>query len=169
MSDPLAVMSDRPLCRSLGISWCRLRPGDTTGVKRARQFVAEIISPYVSDPDHVHTVQWLASEALANAIVAADDYAARRCFEWTYLDSPVHLGVVVTARWGRLDIRDPDPVMPEPKPHDLEDEHGRGRPTLDLMAARVWHTSTAYDKVVHVLIAAPGVELTVDELERAAR
>ncbi len=172
MPDPLAVMTGRRVCRSPGISWISLRSGDTTAVKRARQFIADVISLYVHDADHVHTVQWAASEALANAVAAADDYAERLGIEWSYFESPVRLGVACTRRWVRLDVRDPDPVMhepaPETEPHDPLDEHGRGLAILNELAVRVWHTPTPYDKVVHIVIAAPGVTLTDDELARAS-
>ena len=163
---PAALCARPP--RAPGISWIGLLVGDTSGVRRARTFVADVISPYINDADHMHTVQWAASEALGNAIVAADKYAKRLGWTWSYLDVPVRLGVCCTARWVRLDVRDPDPVMPPRTHNEIGDEHGRGRDILDLLAVRVWHTSTAWDKTVHILIAVPGVELTVDELERAA-
>jgi anti-sigma regulatory factor (Ser/Thr protein kinase) len=166
MPDPATVLAGRSQ-HDDGVAWFALRHGDPESVSRARDFVAAMVNRYGFSGDHVHTIRWAASEALANAVAAADDWAKTNTIDYGSFVMPVQIGVTGTARWTRIDVRDPDPVIPERRPHDLMDTRGRGFAILDVLAARWWWSATHVDKILRVLIAAPGVTLTADEIDAA--
>lgn len=135
----------------------------------ARRFAAAILVGK-APAEHVADVELCVSELVTNACAAARDYATLTRFEWSYLDTPIHIGVLATARWTRLDVRDPDPVIPvppDPAGADLLGESGRGLKIVDALAAGHWYTARANYKITHALIALPGVRLTDADLVTA--
>ncbi|GAA4605685.1 hypothetical protein GCM10023195_19930 [Actinoallomurus liliacearum] len=93
--------------------------------------------------------------------------AARKLVEdgliaaWTYPDRPVRIGVLATARWMRRSITDPDPRPIDPC---AVPNNGWGLGIVDALSAVRWTTYETDGKTMHVLIPAPGVELTPAEL-----
>ena len=122
-----------------------------------RRFARDVVSDHADD-DQAYTITLLVSELLTNALRAAA--SARR---WEAYDRPVKLGVLSTERWVRLSVTDPDPNPIDP---GAQPQNGYGLGIVDALAAVPrWVTYDADSKTVHVIIAAPDVSLTVDELE----
>ena len=132
-------------------------------VGEARRFLARVLGGLVP-AGHLDDLETCVSELVTNALRTARTYAEMLGFDWSYTDTPIHLGVATAGRWSRLSVRDPNPAMPQTAPGDLLDEGGRGLVIVDAIAACRWHTTTAHDKTVHAIVPMPLVELTVAEL-----
>lgn len=145
----------------------RLRVLDTE-VATARHTLTQMLGGLVPN-DHLGDLVSCTSELVTNAIHAATAYAMLGGWAWTHYDEPIHVGVVCTARWTRLDVRDPDPAMPMPEPRGLLDVDGKGLLIVNALAARLWWSPEGPGKAVHAVIAMPLVELTDAELAEAAR
>lgn len=158
--DPLAVLHDRPPMPGVPTLRIRVLP---SWVSYARSTATRMLAGLVP-AGHLDDVEMCVSELVTNAIHAAEEYAKLLQFGWSYWDTPIHLGVATHARWTRLDVRDPNPAMPATIPGGLMDDHGRGLFIVDALAAARWHTSTAHDKTVHVIIPMPLVKLTDAEI-----
>jgi hypothetical protein len=128
-------------------------------VAAGRRFVAEVLGD--APDDHVWAVVQCASELLTNALAAAERYAAGTGQPWSSRDTPVHLAVYRTARWTRIDVRDPETALHPVRPHGSLDEDGRG---IEIVMAlgHFAYTIFADHKVVHALLPA-GAPLTQDE------
>jgi hypothetical protein len=81
----------------------------------------------------------------------------------------IWMGVVAAKRYCHLLVRDPYPVPPVLKRADEDDENGRGLFIVKALATAHWTEIRAYDKTAHAVIAKPGIELTVAELDRLRR
>lgn len=139
---------------------------NTIEVPAVRRYLIAMLAGLVP-AGHLDEVELCASELVTNALKAALDYAKACRFAWTHLDTPIHLGICCAERWTRLDVRDPDPVLPAPVERDLLDEHGKGLILVNEIAACRWWEPAADHKTVHAVIAMPLVELTAAELKAA--
>lgn len=142
-------------------SWVALR-AEPAAVARGRRFAGDVISGHTLDADHAYTVRLLVSELLTNAV-----NAARALREWSYDAWPLRLDVAACSRCAYLAVTDPDhrPLPASDEGGQLV-EHGRGLGIVDHIAAARWVTYTEHGKTVHVVVAAPDVTLTPEELER---
>jgi hypothetical protein len=161
--DPLAVLHNSSTANS--VPTVRLR-AFSSAPHEARNRLTHMLAGLVP-AGHLDDLTLCASELVTNALRAAREYADLLEFGWSYLDTPIHLGVLTTERWTRLDVRDPNPAMHEPPPRDLLDVGGKGLVVVDTLGACRWHNSTAHDKTMHVIVPMPKVELTAAELKEA--
>jgi anti-sigma regulatory factor (Ser/Thr protein kinase) len=137
-------------------------PFHARSVAAGRRFVVEALT---DAPDaHVWAVVQCTSELLTNALAAAERHAAEVGRLWQDSDAPVHLAVRRTARWTRIDVRDPETVLHPVGPHGSLDEDGRGLGIV-MALGHFAHTVFADHKVVHALLPL-GEPLT--DAERAA-
>jgi anti-sigma regulatory factor (Ser/Thr protein kinase) len=131
-SDPLAVLHNRAARGELGgPRWLKLR-AEPRVVQSARLYVASMLPPD-ADPEHAEDVALATSELVTNALNATLAFADRMGITWGYQATPVHVRVLATDRLVHLYARDPDPMMPPPRKHDLMDDSGRG---LDILAGQ---------------------------------
>ncbi|WP_433172442.1 ATP-binding protein [Actinoallomurus sp. CA-150999] len=114
-----------------------------------------------ADPDFVYNVELVTSELVTNAI---------RCVRTleepaSSVEPGIWLAVEAHARWARLRVRDPYPgVLPTKKQPDPTDTNGRGMLISEAVADLVWVEVGDMDKVVHAVLAKPGVTLTPAEI-----
>lgn len=161
--DP-AVLADRPVATTVAMprpSWIALKISSTSA-RTARQFAADVIGGHVEDPDHAHSIVLIVSELVTNA-----RNAAARLKKWAPRALPLRFGIRATDRWTYMYVQDPDhrPLPASDKGGQLA-ENGRGLGIVDHLADARWVTYAEHSKTVHVVIAAPGVVLTADELEQ---
>ncbi|GAB3967505.1 hypothetical protein GCM10029978_034950 [Actinoallomurus acanthiterrae] len=78
---------------------------------------------------------------------------------------PLRLDVVACNQWTHIAVTDPDhrPLPASDKGGQLA-EHGRGLSIVDQVAVARWVVYRERAKVMNVVIAAPGIELTAAEL-----
>ena len=157
--DP-AVVVDRPPIPARsgqpGPSWIGLRV-HAASVAIGRRFAHDVVCGHVT-ADHAYTIVLLVSELLTNALRRAAEVG-----EWERFDRPVKLGVLATDRWVELSITDPDPNPIDP---GAQPENGYGLGIVDALAAARWPTFADDSKTVHVVIPAPDVQLTAEELKQ---
>ncbi|MEV5704561.1 hypothetical protein [Actinoallomurus sp. NPDC052274] len=101
---------------------------------------------------------------------AADERRQRTpapCANGPYDAWPLRLDVAACNRWTYFAVTDPDhrPLPASDEGGQLV-EHGRGLGIVDHIAATRWVTYAEHGKTVHVVVAAPGVTLTPDELQQ---
>jgi anti-sigma regulatory factor (Ser/Thr protein kinase) len=147
--------------------WLRL-PRNPALVHDARDYaVASMAEAGVQEPTLVGDVRLLVSEAITNAMRAAERYARERGRPWESYEYPVGLRVVCRPRWVHLLVTDPDPQVPEPEPRDLLDEEGgRGFTIIQQFAALSWFTPGTYGKTFHVVATRTTVTLTPDDVRQ---
>lgn len=111
--------------------------------------------------EHVWAVVQCTSELLTNALAAAERSAAAADRPWHELDTPVHLAIRTTARWTRIDVRDPETVLHPVGPRGALDEDGRG---LGIVMALGYFAHTVFGdhQIVYALLPV-GDPLTEDE------
>lgn len=150
-----------------GQRWLRLPPSPAL-VADARDYaVASMAEIGVQEPTLVGDVRLLVSEAITNAMRAAERFAGERGRPWQPYEYPVGLRVVCRPMWVHLLVIDPDPQVPEPEPRDLLDEEGgRGFTIIEQFAALSWFTPGTYGKTFHVVATRPTVTLTPDEVRQ---
>jgi hypothetical protein len=165
--DSPATLSGRPSFAANAVPTIKLRVQDDQ-VSHARKTTTRMLVGLVP-ATHLDDLELCVSELVTNAIRAARDYAALDGFTWHYSDTPVHLGIACGPRWTRLDVRDPDPVMPIPPQRGLMDISGKGLKLVTDIAAVVWPDLAGDHKVMHAVIPMPKVELTAVELAAARR
>ncbi|MEV0402120.1 ATP-binding protein [Actinoallomurus sp. NPDC050550] len=149
---------ERVHVQPLGPAWVEIQPVPEA-VADARRMVRGRLGP--ADPDFVYNVELVTSELVTNAV---------RCVRT--LEAPslgvepgIWLAVEAHARWARLRVRDPYPgVLPTKKQPDLTDTNGRGMLISEAVADLVWVEVGGADKVVHAVLAKPGVTLTPAEI-----
>jgi anti-sigma regulatory factor (Ser/Thr protein kinase) len=139
-------------------SWLALRARpDYAG--KARRFAASCVE---STPHDAYSVALITSEVVTNAIEAT---AALRA--WPDDVYPLAFELAVTDRYVHLAVTDPDHrPLPASDVGGLEAEHGRGLSIVDQIAVTRWVTYAERHKTVHVLLAAPEVVLTAEELRQ---
>ncbi|MCO5996527.1 ATP-binding protein [Actinoallomurus rhizosphaericola] len=78
---------------------------------------------------------------------------------------PIRVSIKVTGRYVHLAVTDPDhrPIAGRDQGGQLV-EHGRGLAIVDQGAVARWVTYAEHGKTVHVIIVAPGVTLTAEEI-----
>jgi anti-sigma regulatory factor (Ser/Thr protein kinase) len=145
----------------------RLRAAKTE-ISRIRTLITRTLAGLVDD-DHLEDLKVCASELVTNALRAALDYAVLCGWNWECDDVPIRLGLTSTGNWSRLDVHDPDPVIPDPGTRGLLAESGKGLLIVNALAAACWWDKELDGKVVHAVIPMPQVELTAAELEAARR
>lgn len=165
--DPTAVLLDRPQ-PALSPVVLKLRPFPTS-VPSARRSVTDMLSGLVP-AGHLADVELCTAELVTNALTAAERYADAMQFGWSYLDTPIHLGILAAPLWTRLDVRDPEPYMHIADPTELADplcEHGRGLTLIEeFVGGHLAHTIGIGHKVMHAVIPCDGA-LTSAELDDA--
>ena len=125
----------------------------------ARRFAEAIAVEHGADRD---TIGLVTSELVTNALRAARKLAEDGLAPaWTHPERPVRIGVLVTGRWTRLSVTDPDPRPIDP---NAVPNNGWGLGIVDALTSARWTTYAPESKTVHVLIPAPGVELAAAEL-----
>lgn len=139
-----------------------------TEVGHARRYLTQTLAGLVP-AGHLDDLHVCASELATNALRAALDYAVLCGWNWRYDDTPIRLSVTATEHWSRLDVHDPDPVIPNPGTRGLLAESGKGLLIVRSVAAACWWDTEPDGKVVHAVIPMPKVELTAAELEAARR
>jgi hypothetical protein len=165
--DSPATLNSRPSYAANAVPTIKLRVLDDQ-VAHARRTITRMLAGLVP-ATHLDDLELCVSELVTNAIKAARDYAMHSGFTWHYGDTPVHLGIACGPRWTRLDVRDPDPVMPIPPQRDLLDISGKGLLLVTDIAAVLWPDIATDHKVMHAVIPMPKVELTAVELAAARR
>jgi hypothetical protein len=157
-ADPLAAVAPAPAI--LRPSWIALSVSRASAAK-ARRFAADVIADHVTDPGRADDIVLVVSELITNARRAATEL--RR---WEPHDLPLRLGILATDRHVHLYVTDPDPrpISANPAP-----ANGWGLGIVDTYAAARWITYTQVDKTVHALVLAPGITVTVSELESIRR
>jgi anti-sigma regulatory factor (Ser/Thr protein kinase) len=143
------------------LSWIALR-AEPAAVARGRRFAGEVVSGHTLDGDHTYSIRLLVSELLTNAV-----NAARALGEWPPDAWPLRLEMVACNRWTYIAVTDPDyrPLPASDEGGQLA-EHGRGLSIVDHLAAARWVIYSGRSKTVHVVVAAPDVELTPGELQQ---
>ncbi|GAA0318509.1 ATP-binding protein [Actinoallomurus spadix] len=142
-------------------SWIALR-AEPASVAKGRRFARDVVGGYTLDDDYLYLVRLLVSELLTNAV-----NAARAMRDWPYDSWPVRLDVAATNRWVYVAATDPDHrPLPAAAVGGLEAENGRGLHIIDGAATARWPIYREHGKTIHVVVAAPGVTLTADELRR---
>lgn len=138
--------------------WLSLHVQDVS-VPIARRFAEGIAAEHGADRC---TIGLVTNELVTNALRAARKLAEDGMVPpWTYPDRPVRIGVLAAPRWMRLSITDPDPRPIDPC---VVPNNGWGLGIVDTLSAARWTTYETDGKTVHVVIPAPGVELTPAEL-----
>ena len=158
--DPRAVIRDCPTPPSGGLRWVLV--AHRRSVAAGRRLVIEALAG--KPEDHTWAAVQCASELLTNALAAAGRYATGRQISLSGLDAPIRLAIHPTARWTRIDVRDPETVLHPVGPHGSLDEDGRGLGIV-MALGHFAHTVFADHKVVHALLPL-GEPLT--DAERAA-
>lgn len=158
-----AVLTDCPRPAD-DIAVFRLR-AYPSAVRAARSSVTAMLSGLVPN-EHLEDLQLCTSELVTNAYRAATRYADHLLFGWSDYDTPICLGVLATARWTRLDVRDPEPYMRPAEPTGLMDETGRGLGIVQQLGGHLAHTIATRHKVVHAVLPICGA-LTEAELDAA--
>jgi anti-sigma regulatory factor (Ser/Thr protein kinase) len=131
-------------------------------VARARSFASTAVFGY---PFDAYEIGLVASEIATNAIRAAGALRTWPDDLW-----PIGMEMTVTARWTHLAVTDPDHrPMPASNEGGQLAENGRGLSIVDHLAAARWVSYVERGKTVHVVITAPGVELTAAELAEIKR
>ena len=150
--------------------WLKMQ-AEPTLVRTARDFaIAEMAGAGVREEALVGDVRLLVSEAVTNAMRAAERYAVERGLLWQPYEFPVALRVECRPLWIHLLVIDPDPVEPEPEERGPLDElGGRGFTIMDEFAALRWFKTGTYGKTLHVIATRPRVTLTPDEISRLKR
>lgn len=144
----------------------RLRAAKTE-ISRIRTLITRTLAGLV-DEDHLEDLKVVASELATNALRAALDYAVLCGWNWACDDTPIRLGITAAGNWSRLDVHDPDPVIPNPGTRGLLAESGKGLLIVNTLAAcECWWDTEPDGKVVHAVI--PMQELTAAELKEAQR
>jgi hypothetical protein len=166
-SDCPATLNGRPSFAASRVPTIKLRVQNDQ-VAHARHVTTLMLAGFVP-ATHLDDLELCVSELVTNAIKAARDHAALCGFTWHYGDTPVHLGIACGPRWTRLDVRDPDPVMPIPPQRDLLDIGGKGLQLVTDIAAVLWPDLATDHKIMHAVIPMPKVELTAAELAAARR
>ena len=117
------------------------------------------------DKDFLGDIELISSELVTNAIRHEMRHgpAARN------VAPGIWMGVVAAERYCHLLVRDPYPVPLVPRRAAEDDENGRGLFIVKTLATAHWTEMRTYDKTVHAVIARPGIELTVTELDRLRR
>lgn len=140
-----------------------------TEVSHARRYLTQTLAGLVP-AGHLDDLHVCASELATNALRAALDYAVLCGWNWRYDDTPIRLSITATEHWSRLDVHDPDPVIPDPGTRGLLAESGKGLMIVNaLSACDCWWTREPDGKVVHAVIPMPKVDLTATELAAACR
>ena len=139
-----------------------------TEVAHARRYLTETLAGLIP-AGHMEDLHICASELTTNALRAALDYAVLQGWNWHWSDQPIRLGVLTTEHWTRLDVHDPDPVIPDPGSRGLLAESGRGLVIVNDLAADCWWDTEPDGKVVRAVIPMPLRKLTTAELEAARR
>ncbi len=149
--------------------WLRLPP-DPALVREARDHaMAAMTQAGVREEGLLGDVRLLVSEAVTNAVRAAERHAVARGRPWASYELPVALRVDCRPRWVHLLVIDPDPQVPNPAPRDLLDETGgRGMAIIEEFAALWWFRPGTYGKTLHAVAVRPGEVLTSEEIGRAA-
>lgn len=152
--DPAAIAAPSGLPPSS--SWLALRARPEYAGK-ARRFASTAVFGY---PHDSYEIGLITSELVTNAIAAT---AALR--SWPEDVHPIRVAIKVTGRYVHLAVTDPDhrPIPGRDQGGQLV-EHGRGLTIVDQGAAARWVTYAEHGKTVHVVIVAPEVTLTAEEV-----
>src|SRR3954462_9440958 len=148
-------------CRT-GTSWLRMPPSSDF-VAEARQFTRRALSG--CDSGYVDDAEAVTSELVTNAVRYAEAHG----------DPPEHvvpgiwLGIQALKRHVHLYVRDPFPASPVKRKASETDTSGRRLFIVEALTAAFWVDRRNYDKPLHAIIAKPGVELTVGELDQLRR
>ena len=148
-------------CRA-GTSWFRMAPSPDV-VAEARRFTRRVLCG--CDSGYVDDAEVVTSELVTNAVRYAE----------THGDPPKHvvpgiwLGVQALKRYVHLYVRDTYPVPPVQRTAGENDTSGRGLFIVEALTVIYWTDRRTYDKTVHAVVAKPGVELTVAELDQLRR
>jgi anti-sigma regulatory factor (Ser/Thr protein kinase) len=145
--------------------WLRLPP-DPVLVREARNFATAVMDEAgVQEKTLVGDVRLLTSEAVTNAMRAAERYATNRGRSWRPYEFPVALRVVCRPLWVHVLVIDPDPEEPKRQQRDPLDElGGRGLQIIEEFAALWWFRPGTYGKTLHMVVTRPGVDLTPGEI-----
>ncbi|GAA4609093.1 hypothetical protein GCM10023195_36320 [Actinoallomurus liliacearum] len=160
-SDPAATVTAASPIAPPRPSWLALRARPEC-VAKARSFASTAVFGH---PFDAYEIGLIASEIVTNAIRAA-------CALRTWPDDlwPIGVEMTVTARWAHLAVTDPDHrPMPGSDEGGQLAENGRGLSIVDHLATSRWVTYVERGKTVHVVVAAPGIELTTAELAEIRR
>ncbi|MEV5749443.1 ATP-binding protein [Actinoallomurus sp. NPDC052308] len=114
-----------------------------------------------ADPDFTYNVQLVASELATNAIrlVRTQEAPSPR------VDPGIWLALEAWARWTHLRVRDAYPsVLPTKRRPDHTEVSGRGVLISESVADYLWVEVSDTDKVVHAVLAMPGVVLSRDDV-----
>lgn len=159
--DPAAIVGAASPIAPPRPSWLALRARPEY-VAKARSFASTAVFGY---PFDAYEIGLIASEVVTNAIRAASALRTWPDDVW-----PIGMEMAVTARVAHLAVTDPDHrPMPASDEGGQLAENGRGLSIVDHLAAARWVSYVERGKTVHVLIAAPGVELTTAELAEIKR
>ncbi|MGH3380281.1 MAG: ATP-binding protein [Actinoallomurus sp.] len=161
--DPAVALTGRPRS-DYGPTVIKLR-ACPSAISSARRSVTAMLSGLVPD-DHLDTVELSTSELVTNAYGAATRWAEFMQFGWSHYDTPIHLAVLATPLWTRLDVRDPETRMTPAKPRGLLDETGRGLDIVEGLGGHLAHTIAPHHKIVYAVLPVNG-ELTAAELAAA--
>jgi anti-sigma regulatory factor (Ser/Thr protein kinase) len=148
--------------RPTGASWFRMAPSPDL-VLEARQFTRRVLSG--CDSGYVDDVEVVTSELVTNAV----RYAKAHGDPPRHVVPGIWLGVQALKRYVHLYVRDPYPVPPVKRTASHTDTSGRGLFIVEALTATYWTDRRTYDKTVHAIIAKPGIELTVVELDQLRR
>ncbi|MDN3356102.1 ATP-binding protein [Actinomadura sp. DC4] len=131
----------------------------------ARHFTRDLIAGCLDNEDLVDEVVLLVSELVTNAV----QYAASAGPPAAGVRPGVGLGVECSARYVRVCVRDPYPVLPRPRTATEDAESGRGlREIVEAYADAWWVHLRPDDKAIHVVLLRPGEVLLQGDLVRFA-
>ena len=99
-------------------------PSSLDAPRDARAFARQTLADWGLD-EHVHTVELLTTELVANVVV--------------HVDVPVAVRLTCGSDGLRVEVDDPSPVVPELRHPTADDTHGRGILLVDALARR-WGT-----------------------------
>ena len=157
--DPAAAVADRATSPTLPRpKWLALRDRPDA-IHRLRVFVGAAVFglPYAADE-----IELIAVELVTNALQHVVRKLKLAPDLW-----PIGVELTATSRYVHVAVSDPDHrPMPAADAGGQLAEHGRGIGIVDQLVAGRWTVYAEHGKTVHVVVAAPEVELTADELEQ---
>ncbi|MCO6010701.1 ATP-binding protein [Actinoallomurus purpureus] len=141
-----------------GPDWVEIQPMPEA-VAQVRHIVRRRLTH--ADPDFVYNVELVTSELVTNAIRCVRTLEAPA----SGVEPGIWFAIEAHGRWTRLRVRDPYPdVLPTKKEPDPTETNGRGMLISEAVADLVWVEVGDVDKVVHAVLAKPGVTLSPAEI-----